>query len=36
MTYNIEDHRFALLSSGADVDQATEIDPTQKTARTAG
>lgn len=36
MTYNIEDYRFPLLTSGADVDKSTEIDPTQRAARTDG
>ena len=36
MVYNIEDHRFPLLTAGADVDQNTEIDPTQRAARTDG
>jgi predicted AlkP superfamily pyrophosphatase or phosphodiesterase len=36
MTYNIEDERYPLLTAGADVDQKTEIDPTQKVARTDG
>jgi hypothetical protein len=36
MTYNIEDARYPLLTAGADVDSATEIDPTQRTARTDG
>jgi len=36
LTYNIEDYRYPLLSAGADVDKSTEIDPTQKTARTDG
>ena len=36
MTYNIEDARYPLLSVGADVDKATEIDPTQKAANTDG
>ena len=36
MTYNIEDHRYPLLGTGADVDKKTEIDPTQKVANTDG
>jgi hypothetical protein len=36
MTYNIEDARYTLLSKGADVDKSTEIDPTQKMARSEG
>jgi len=36
MTYNIEDPRYHLLSVGADVDQKTEIDPTQKAAKVDG
>jgi len=36
LTYNIEDDRYHLLSEGADVDKSTEIDPTQKAARTDG
>ena len=36
LTYNIEDARYPLLSAGADVDKATEIDPTQKVARSDG
>ncbi len=34
--YNIEDADFPLLSAGAGVDSATEIDPTQKTAKADG
>lgn len=34
--YNIEDARYSLLTPGADVDQDTEIDPTQKAARSEG
>jgi predicted AlkP superfamily pyrophosphatase or phosphodiesterase len=34
--YNIEDPDFALLSSGADVNDDTEIDPTQKAANSEG
>jgi len=36
LTYNIEDARYGLLTAGADVDQKTEIDPTQKVAGTDG
>ena len=36
MVYNIEDARYPLLTAGADVDQKTEIDPTQKAARSDG
>lgn len=36
MTYNVEDDRYALLTQGADVDKGSEIDPTQKVARTEG
>jgi predicted AlkP superfamily pyrophosphatase or phosphodiesterase len=36
MRYNIEDARYPLLTEGADVDKATEIDPTQRAARTEG
>jgi len=35
-TYNIEDARYRLLTAGADVDKSTEIDPTQKAARSEG
>ncbi len=35
-TYNIEDPDYTLLTEGADVDADTEIDPTQKAARTEG
>ena len=35
-TYNIEDDRYHILSIGADVDDATEIDATQKLASTDG
>lgn len=34
--YNIEDARYRLLTPGADVDKSTEIDPTQRAARSAG
>jgi len=36
LTYNIEDARYRLLTAGADVDQQTEIDPTQKAAKVDG
>ena len=36
LSYNIEDARYPLLSADADVDQQTEIDPTQRTAKTDG
>ncbi len=36
LVYNVEDARYPLLSAGADVDRATEIDPTQKVAKTDG
>ena len=36
LTYNVEDARYPLLTAGAGVDQATEIDPTQKAARSQG
>lgn len=35
-TYNIEDPNYSLLTAGADVDSANEIDPTQKAANTDG
>ncbi len=35
-TYNIEDPNYKLLSQGADVNANTEIDPTQKAAKTEG
>ena len=35
-TYNIEDGRYQLLTEGADVDDSTEIDPTQRAARSEG
>ncbi len=35
-TYNIEDARYHLLTAGADVDQKTEIDPTQRAAKVDG
>lgn len=36
LTYNVEDARFPILSAGAGVDKKTEIDPTQRTARSDG
>ena len=36
MMYNIEDAGYPLLTAGANVDKATEIDPTQRVARTDG
>ncbi|TDJ47927.1 MAG: alkaline phosphatase family protein [Gammaproteobacteria bacterium] len=36
LTYNVEDARYPVLGEGAGVDQQTEIDPTQKTARSDG
>ncbi len=36
LAYNIEDSRYHLLTAGADVDQKTEIDPTQKAAKVDG
>jgi hypothetical protein len=36
VAYNIEDERYSLLTADADVDDATEIDPTQKAASTEG
>jgi predicted AlkP superfamily pyrophosphatase or phosphodiesterase len=36
LTYNIEDPDYHLLTAGADVDRATEIDPTQKAATVDG
>jgi predicted AlkP superfamily pyrophosphatase or phosphodiesterase len=36
LVYNIEDSNYHLLTVGADVDQTTEIDPTQKTAKVDG
>ncbi len=34
--YNIEDARYKLLTAGADVDDSSEIDPTQRAARSEG
>ncbi len=36
LIYNVEDERYPLLTAGADVDKATEIDPTQRMARSEG
>lgn len=36
MVYNVEDPNFSMLTEGAGVDQNTEIDPTQKTAKGDG
>ena len=36
LTYNVEDAAYPLLTAGAGVDQETEIDPTQKAARSQG
>lgn len=36
LSYNIEDNRYPLLSENADVNKKTEIDPTQRTARSSG
>jgi len=36
MTYNIEDPRYSLLSKDAGVDKSTEVDPTQKIAKSDG
>jgi predicted AlkP superfamily pyrophosphatase or phosphodiesterase len=36
LVYNIEDSRYHLLTAGADVDEKTEIDPTQKAAKVDG
>ncbi len=35
-TYNVEDPDYRLLTLGADVDDAAEIDPTQRAARSEG
>jgi predicted AlkP superfamily pyrophosphatase or phosphodiesterase len=36
LTYNVEDARYPILTVGGGVDQSTEIDPTQRTARSDG
>ncbi|WP_371860089.1 alkaline phosphatase family protein [Vibrio superstes] len=36
LIYNVEDGDYSMLSSGAGVDQSTEIDPTQRTAKQDG
>jgi len=35
-TYNVEDPDYRLLTAGADVDEDSEIDPTQRAARSEG
>jgi predicted AlkP superfamily pyrophosphatase or phosphodiesterase len=36
ITYNVEDPRYPLVIAGAGVDKSSEIDPTQRAARTDG
>ncbi len=36
LTYNIEDARYPLLAADGGIDKSTEIDPTQRAARTDG
>ena len=36
LTYNVEDARYPILSENAGIDKDTEIDPTQRTARSDG
>ena len=36
LKYNVEDARYPVLSEGAGVDKKTEVDPTQKKARSDG
>jgi len=36
LVYNIEDANYRLLTTGADVDKETEIDPTQRAAKVDG
>jgi predicted AlkP superfamily pyrophosphatase or phosphodiesterase len=36
LVYNVEDPRYSLLTSNADVDKASEIDPTQRVANSDG
>jgi predicted AlkP superfamily pyrophosphatase or phosphodiesterase len=36
VTYNVEDPNYVLLTEGAGVDEETEIDPTQASARSEG
>ncbi len=36
LVYNIEDADYRLLTAGADVDDKTEIDPTQRAAKVDG
>ena len=36
LVYNVEDSKYPLLSANAGVNQKTEIDPTQRTAKSSG
>jgi len=36
LTYNVEDPRYPILGAGAGVDKSSEVDATQKTARSDG
>jgi predicted AlkP superfamily pyrophosphatase or phosphodiesterase len=36
LVYNVEDPRYSLLTSNADVDKSSEIDPTQRVANSDG
>ncbi|WP_019027401.1 alkaline phosphatase family protein [Colwellia piezophila] len=36
LVYNVEDSSYPLLSANAGVDQKTELDPTQRTAKSSG
>jgi len=36
LVYNVEDSKYPLLSADADVNQKTEIDPTQRAAKSSG
>ena len=36
LVYNVEDSQYPLLSVDADVNQKTELDPTQRTAKSSG
>ena len=36
LVYNVEDSRYPLLSADAGVNQKTELDPTQRTAKSSG
>ena len=36
LVYNVEDSRYHLLGSNADVDKSSEIDPTQRVALADG